>query len=233
MKHAFTRSELILGSEGIDRLSKSTVALFGVGGVGSYAAEALARTGLGKIILIDYDIIDITNINRQIHATTKTIGLYKVDVMKERLLDINPEMEVVVYKEKYNEDTKDVLISPDYDYIIDAIDMISSKLNLICTAKEMNIPIISAMGAGNKLNPTQFQIKDIYSTKICPLAKIMRHELRKRGINELKVVCSEEIPLKINLEKEDLRKAVPGSISFVPSVVGLIIASEVIKDLVN
>lgn len=153
--------------------------------------------------------------------------------MKERLLDINPEMDVVVYKEKYNEDTKDLLLSSEYDYIIDAIDMISSKLNLICSSKEMNIPIISAMGAGNKLNPTMFRIKDIYSTKICPLAKIMRHELRKRGIDELKVVCSEEVPLNINLENEDLRKAIPGSIGFVPSVVGLIIASEVIKDLIS
>ncbi len=215
----------------MERLEKSTVAVFGIGGVGSYAAEALARTGIGRLILVDYDIIDITNINRQVHATTSTIGLPKVQVMKERLLDINPDLEIVAFNEKYSIETKENLLSNEYDYIVDAIDMVSSKIDLIETATSMGIPIISSMGAGNKLDPTGFKVKDIYSTKICPLARVMRQELRKRGIETLKVVYSEEEPMKINLEDSSRRKAVPGSIGFVPPVVGLIIASEVIKDL--
>ncbi len=233
MNSRFSRSSLILGSEGMDRLSHSTVAIFGVGGVGSFAAEALARTGIGKIILIDYDIIDISNINRQIHALTSTVGRYKVDVMKERLLEINPDLEVVVYKERYSVETKDTLLNKEYSYIIDAIDMISSKLDLIVSGKALDIPIISSMGAGNKLNPTQLKVGDIYSTSVDPMSRVMRHELKKRNVESLKVVWSDEIPMKINMETKDIRKAVPGSISFVPSVVGLIIASEVIKDLIK
>lgn len=217
----------------MDKLSHSSVAIFGVGGVGSFTAEALARSGIGKIILIDYDIIDISNINRQIHATTSTIGRFKVDVMKERLLEINPNIEVVVYKEKYNLETKGMLLSREYDYIVDAIDMISSKLDLIVSSKALGIPIISSMGAGNKLNPTQFKVGDIYSTCIDPMSRVMRHELKKRNVDSLKVVWSDEVPMKINMEIKDLRKAIPGSISFVPPVVGLIIASEVIKDLIK
>ncbi|NLY66793.1 MAG: tRNA threonylcarbamoyladenosine dehydratase [Tissierellia bacterium] len=232
MDQRFIRTELLLGKEGIDKLKDSCVAVFGVGGVGSFASEALVRSGLGKIILVDYDIIDISNLNRQIHATTKTIGLPKVDVMKERLLDINPELDVVVYREKYNSETRHKLISKDYDYVIDAIDMVTSKLDLIETCTNMGIPIISSMGAGNKLDPTAFAVGDIYSTHTCPLAKVIRHELRKRNIKSLKVVWSKEKPMKVNLEKEDRRKAIPGSVAFVPSVAGLIIASEVIKDLV-
>ncbi len=231
MENPFMRSELLLGSKGMDKLSKSTVAVFGIGGVGSFVAEALVRTGLGRIVLIDYDIIDITNINRQIHATRKTVGLSKVVAMKERILDINPEIDVVIYKKKYNKETKEELLA-NYDYVVDAIDMVSSKLDLICECKNRKIPIISSMGAGNKLNPTMFKVEDIYSTKVCPLAKVMRRELRKRNVEALKVVYSEEIPLIVNLESEDLRKAVPGSIGFVPPVVGMIIASEVIKDIV-
>ena len=231
MGSPFYRSELVLGAEGMERLAKSKVAVFGIGGVGSFAAEVLVRTGLGEIILIDYDIIDITNINRQIHATSKTVGMYKVEVMRDRLLDINPNLKVTIYKEKYNVDTKGELLSPKYDYVIDAIDMVSSKIDLILECKRMEIPIISSMGAGNKLNPTMFQVGDIHSTKICPLAKVMRAELRKRNVEDVKVVWSEEVPKKINLERSDLRKAVPGSIGFVPSVVGLIIGSEVIKDI--
>lgn len=231
MSNPFERSELVLGAEGMKKLANSTVAVFGIGGVGSFTAEVLVRTGLGKIILIDYDIIDITNINRQIHATSKTVGKFKVDVMKERLLDINPELEIVVYKEKYNVDTKAMLISPEYDYVVDAIDMVSSKIDLIIECKKLDIPVISSMGAGNKLDPTKFKVGDIHSTKMCPLAKVMRTELRRREINEVKVVWSEEVPKKINLEKSNLRKAVPGSIGFVPSVVGIIIGSEVIKDI--
>lgn len=232
MSNRFSRSELILGTEGMEKLSNSSVALFGVGGVGSFTAEALARTGIGKIILIDYDIIDISNINRQIHATTSTIGRYKVDVMKERLIQINPDIEVVVKKEKYGLDTKDMLLNPEYDYIVDAIDMISSKLDLIQSAKTLGIPIISSMGAGNKLNPTQIKVSDIYSTSVDPMARVMRNELKKRGVKSLKVVWSDEIPMKINMEIKDLRKAIPGSICFVPPVFGLIIGSEVIKDLI-
>ena len=232
MDNRFIRTELLLGKEGMIKLKKSTVAVFGIGGVGSFAAEALVRSGLGKIILIDYDIIDISNINRQIHATSSTVGLPKVEVMKKRLLDINPELNIEVYKEKYNSETRDKLISTDYDYVIDAIDMITSKIDLITTCKEKNIPIISSMGAGNKLNPTLLEVGDIYSTHTCPLAKVMRRELKRRNIKELKVVWSKEKPKKVNLEKPGVRKAVPGSVSFVPSVAGLILASEVVKDLV-
>lgn len=213
-------------------LNKSTVAVFGIGGVGSYAVEALARTGIGKIVIVDYDIIDITNINRQVHATTNTIGIPKVVAMKNRLFEINPDLEVVAIKEKYNNQTRDKLLTTDYDYIVDAIDMVSSKIDLIIAAKLMDIPIISSMGAGNKLNPTGFMVRDIYNTKICPLARVMRQELRKRGIDNLKVVYSEEEPLNVNLGDSQIRKAIPGSIGFVPPVVGLIIASEVIKDLI-
>lgn len=231
MSSPFMRSELLLGSNAMEKLANSAVAVFGVGGVGSFAVEALARTGLGNIVLIDYDIIDISNINRQIHATLKTVGLPKVEVMRDRILEINPDLRVTIFKEKYDENTKDTLLSPKYDYVIDAIDMVSSKIDLIVECKNKGYPIISSMGAGNKLNPTMFKVGDIFSTKVCPLAKVMRHELRKRNIKDLKVVWSEEIPLSVNLEKTDLRKAVPGSIGFVPSVVGLIIASEVIKDI--
>ena len=231
MSNPFARSELILGKEGMERLENSTVAIFGVGGVGSYTAEILVRTGLGRIILIDYDIIDITNINRQVHATSKTVGRFKVDALKERLLEINPQLEIKVYKEKYNSESKGRLLSSDYDYVVDAIDMVSSKIDLIIECKKIGIPVISSMGAGNKLDPTKFKVGDIHATKMCPLAKVMRTELRKRQIEDVKVVWSEEAPKKINLENPSLRKAVPGSIGFVTSVVGIIIGSEVIKDI--
>lgn len=232
MDNRFIRTELLLGKEGMEKLKNSKVAVFGIGGVGSFACEALVRSGLGKIILVDYDIIDISNINRQIHATSSTVGLPKVEVMKKRLLEINPELDIEVYQEKYNDETREKLISTDYDYVIDAIDMITSKIDLITTCKEKNIPIISSMGAGNKLNPTLLEVGDIYSTHTCPLAKVMRRELKRRNIKELKVVWSKEKPKKVNLEKPGVRKAVPGSVSFVPSVAGLILASEVVKDLV-
>lgn len=232
MDNRFERTELLLGKEGMEKLKKSTVAVFGIGGVGSFTSEALVRAGLGKIILIDYDIIDITNINRQIHATSKTVGLVKVEVMKERLLAVNPELKIEIYREKYNEKNREKLISTAYDYVVDAIDMVTAKIDLITTCKEKNIPIISSMGAGNKLNPTLLEVGDIYSTHTCPLAKVMRRELKRRNIKELKVVWSKEKPIKVNLEKAGVRKAVPGSVSFVPSVAGLILASEVVKDLV-
>ncbi|HZK33247.1 MAG TPA: tRNA threonylcarbamoyladenosine dehydratase [Tissierellaceae bacterium] len=232
MENPFMRSELLLGSKGMDKLSRSTVAVFGIGGVGSFVVEALIRTGLGRIILIDYDIIDITNINRQIHAIRRTVGMSKVEAMRERILEINPDVDIVIHNKKYNLETKEELLLENYDYVVDAIDMVSSKLDLILECKKRKMPIISSMGAGNKLNPTMFKVADIYSTKICPLAKVMRRELRKRNVKNLKVVYSEEIPLIINLESEDLRKAVPGSVGFVPPAVGLIIASEVVKDIV-
>lgn len=232
MNNPFMRSELLLGTEGMDKLSNSTVAVFGIGGVGSFAVEALVRTGLGRIILVDYDIIDITNINRQVHATRKTIGLPKVEAMKERILEINPNIDIVVFNKKYNKETKGEILFESYDYVVDAIDMVSSKLDLIQECKQRNIRIISSMGAGNKLNPTMFKVEDIYSTKVCPLARVMRRELKRRNIKDLKVVYSEEIPLIVNLESKNLRKSTPGSIGFVPPVAGMIIASEVIKDIV-
>lgn len=231
MNSQFSRTELILGSEAMEKLANSSVAIFGVGGVGSFAAEALVRSGLGRIILIDYDIIDISNLNRQIHATYKTIGEFKVDAMKDRLLDINPNVKVDVFKEKYSKLNREILIDKSYDYIVDAIDLITSKIDLIQTSKILNIPIISSMGAGNKVSPTELQVGDIYETKTCPLAKVMRRELRKRGVDKLKVVWSEEVPSKRILEDENVRKATPGSVAFVPSVAGMIIASEVIKDI--
>ena len=232
MNNAFQRSELLIGPDGMEKLSNSTVAVFGIGGVGSYVVEALARSGIGRIIMIDYGTIDITNINRQVHATVDTVGMYKVDAMKERLLSINPDIVVETFKETYNKDTKDKLLSDDYDYVVDAVDMVSSKINLIMECKDRGIEIISSMGAGNKLNPTMLKVADINDTKICPLARVMRKELRRRGVKSLKVVFSEEYPLLVNLESEDLRKAFPGSSSFVPPAFGLIIASEVVKDIV-
>ena len=220
-----------MGDKGMKRLEQSRIAIFGVGGVGSFAAEALARTGVGSIVLIDYDSIDITNINRQLHATSKTVGMLKVEVMKNRLLDINPDIEVIVFNEKYSIETKALLLDRSYDYVVDAIDMISSKIDLVISTLEMGIPVISSMGAGNKLDPTAFVVSDIYNTRVCPLARVMRNELRKRGVGGLKVVYSPETPIEVNLGDKDRRKAIPGSIAFVPSVVGLIIAGEVIKDI--
>jgi len=231
MNSAFIRSSYLLGAEGMERLGDSKVAIFGIGGVGSYAAEALARTGIGSLILIDYDTIDITNINRQIHATSKTVGLPKVDVMRDRLLEINPGLIVKTIQKRYTKETRLEFLDPSFDYIIDAIDMISSKIDLVTSSLEMGIPIISSMGAGNKLDPTAFMVSDIYNTRVCPLARVMRNELRKRGVKALKVVYSPEEPIDVNLGDVDRRKAIPGSVSFVPSVAGLILAGEVIKDI--
>lgn len=245
----FSRTELLLGKEGVEKLKRSTVAVFGVGGVGSFAVEALARSGVGKLILIDNDDVCITNINRQLHATTKTVGKPKVEVMAERVKEINPKAIVVPIKEFVSKDNIEKLLSNDIDYVIDAIDTVSSKIELVVKCNEMNIPIISSMGAGNKLDPTKFEVADIYKTSVCPLAKVMRTELRKREIKKLKVVYSKEQPLKpkyddvTSYKAEDInvhdemkkitqKRQIPGSISFVPSVVGLIMAGEVIKDLV-
>lgn len=241
MLHKFSRTELLIGKEGLDRLKNCKVAIFGIGGVGSFVTEGLARAGIGKFILIDKDVVDITNINRQIHATTKTVGQPKAELMKQRILDINPDAEVETHITFVTPDNCDDLLSDEYDYIVDAIDTITSKLDLIVKAKNRNIPIISSMGAGNKLDPTRFEITDIKKTKMCPVAKVIRKELKKRNIDSLKVVYSQEEPLKpkiLNPENEQLAttkriKQSPGSISFIPSVVGLIIASEVVKDLLK
>lgn len=245
----YSRTELLIGKEGVEKLENSKVAIFGIGGVGSYTAEALGRAGVGSIVLIDYDDICLTNINRQIHATRKTVGKSKVDSMKDRLLDINPNMKVITHKELYNEETSEILLTQDLDYVVDAIDMVSSKINLIIKSQEMNIPVISCMGAGNKFDPTKLEITDIYKTSICPLARVMRHELRKRGIEKLKVVYSKEEPAKIieteenckndcicsnkDLAKCTHRRQIPGSISFVPSAAGLIMASAVVRDILG
>lgn len=221
----YERTELLIGEEGIKKLKDSKIAIFGIGGVGSFAAEALGRCGVGELVLVDYDTINDTNLNRQLHATTKTIGNYKVDAMKERLLEVNPEIRINTHKDKYNKDTSDVLLNKDYDYVIDAIDMVTSKINLIVKSIEMNIPIISSMGAGNKLDPSMFEVTDIYKTEMCPLAKVLRYELRKHGVKKLKVVYSKERPIKT--------ANVPGSISFVPSTAGLILASVVVKDILK
>ena len=226
----FARTELLIGKNGLEKLNKSNIAIFGIGGVGSYVAEALARTGVGKIIIIDKDDIDITNINRQIHAMSSTVGKSKVEVMKSRMLDINPNIKVDAIKENFpNENIN--FFSNDIDYIVDAIDSISAKIELILKANELNIPIISSMGMGNKINPTQIEVSDIYRTSICPLAKVVRRELRKKNIKKLKVVYSKEEPININLKDGKIKTI--GSISFVPSVAGLIMASEVVKDILN
>lgn len=250
MLNQFSRTELLFGKEAMERLEKSRVAVFGVGGVGGYAVEALVRSGVGAIDLIDDDKVCLTNLNRQIIATRKTVGRYKVDVMKERILEINPDCRVEVHKCFYLPENKDEFDFAQYDYVVDAVDTVTAKLQLVMEAREKGVPMISSMGAGNKLNPAEFEIADIYETSVCPLAKVMRRELKKRGVEKLKVVYSKETPIhpKEDMEadcriscicppgaehKGTARRAVPGSTAFVPSVVGLIIASEVIKDLVN
>jgi len=250
MLHEFSRTELLIGTEALKKLKNSKVAVFGIGGVGSYAVEGLVRSGVSKFVLIDDDCICLTNINRQLHATRKTVGRPKVEVMKERILEINPNAEVEVYQKFYLPDSANEMIHDDYDYIIDAIDTVTAKIDLIVNAGKMGIPIISCMGAGNKLDPTQFEVADIYSTTICPLARVMRKELRQREVKSLKVVYSKEIPIKpVETETSScssscicpkgtartctIKHQIPGSISFVPSVAGLIIAGEVIKDLIR
>lgn len=230
--HQFSRTEMLIGKEGLEKLKQSKVAVFGIGGVGSFAVEGLVRAGVGSILLIDSDCVDITNINRQIHSTMSTIGRPKVEVMKERILDINPMAQVYAYQKFFTGINAHEMIQSDYSYIVDAIDTIPSKVELIVTAKKMGIPIISSMGAGNKLDPSKFAVSDIYSTSVCPFARIMRRELKKRGIESLKVVYSTEKPIKVTDNGTNARK-VPGSISFVPSVAGLIIAGEVVKDLIK
>ena len=248
MLNEFSRTELLLGSEGMSRLQNARIAVFGVGGVGTFAAEALVRSGVGAIDLFDDDKVCLTNINRQLIATRKTVGKKKVEVMKERVLEINPAVKVEAHETFYGAENAEEYDFRIYDYIIDAIDTVSSKLVLIQRAKELDVPIISCMGAGNKLDPTKLEVADLSKTSMCPLAKVMRTELRRRGIKHLKVVYSKEPPLT-PIEDESnscknhcicppdtkrkctIRRQVPGSVAFVPSVAGLIIAGEVIKDL--
>lgn len=218
---------MLIGKDALEKLANSRVAVFGIGGVGGYAAEALVRSGLGTIDIIDNDTVAESNLNRQIYALHSTIGKYKVDVAKERMLDINPNITVNIYKVFYTPETSAEFDFSQYDYIVDAIDTVSGKLELVMQAQKANVPVISSMGAGNKMNPALFDVSDIYKTSVCPLAKVMRHELKKRGVKYLKVVFSKEIPMKTG------EKRVPASNAFVPSVVGLIIASEVIKKLIN
>lgn len=231
MLNQFSKTELLIGNEGIKKLQEAKVAIFGIGGVGSFVVEALARAGVGNFILVDKDTIDLTNLNRQIIATTKTIGKPKVEVAKDRILDINPNAKVEIFQEFFMPDSKGIL-DEKVDYIIDAVDTVTAKIELVIRAHRLNIPIISCMGTGNKLDPTRFEVVDIYDTIVCPLAKVMRKELKNRGIEKLKVVYSKEEPIHV---KQNINegKQVPGSISFVPSVAGLIVAGEVIKDIIN
>ena len=248
MLNQFSRTQLLLGGEAMKKLSESRVAVFGVGGVGGYACEALVRSGVGHFDLIDNDKVCLTNLNRQIIATRKTVGKYKTDVMKERMLEINPEVDVTIHKCFFLPENADEFPFSEYDYVIDAVDTVTAKLELVMKCRELNVPIISSMGAGNKLDASAFRVADIYKTKMCPLAKVMRRELKKRGVKKLKVVYSEEKPTR---PIEDMsvscrtncicppgaahkcteRRDIPGSVAFVPSVAGLIIAGEVVKDL--
>ena len=248
MLNQFSRTELLIGKEALERLSNAHVAVFGIGGVGGYVVEALVRSGIGNFDLIDDDKVCLTNLNRQIIATRDTIGRHKVEVMRERILSINPDAEVTTHRCFYLPENAQDFDFSSYDYVVDAVDTVTAKLEIVMRAKESNIPVISCMGVGNKLNPTQLEIADIYKTSVCPLAKVMRRELRKRGVDKLKVLYSKEEPITPLDDSEDTcrehcvcppgttrkctqRRAVPGSISFVPSAAGLIIASEVVKDL--
>ena len=235
MSGQFIRTEMLIGEEGLKKLLSSHVCVFGVGGVGGYVVEALARSGVGKLDLVDADTVCESNINRQIIATHKTLGMYKVDAEKERILEINPGCEVNVYRMFYLPENSGQIDISVYDYVVDAVDTVSAKIEIIKKAKEAGVPVLSCMGAANKLDPTAFEVADIYKTQVCPLAKVMRRELKKRGIESLKVVYSREEAIKpLQLEEEQTgRRVTPASIAFVPSVAGLIVAGEVIKDLVK
>lgn len=250
MSERFSRTEMLLGADAMNKLAGAHVAVFGVGGVGGYTAEALVRSGIGKLTLVDNDTVAESNINRQIIATTKTIGKYKTEVMKERALDINPEIVIEERRCFYLPDTAGEFDFTGYDYVVDAVDTVTAKLSLVEAAQKAGVPIISCMGAGNKLNPGAFEITDIYKTSVCPLAKVMRRELKQRGIKHLKVLYSKEEAIKpqtlqeehfiektdasqVDIIKENRRRSTPGSVAFVPSVAGLMIAGEVIRDLIE
>ena len=232
MSEQFSRTERLLGAEAIEKLKNSHVAVFGIGGVGSYTVEALARAGVGKLDLIDNDVVAESNLNRQIIALHSTVGRAKVEVAAERVCDINPNCEVTCYKSFVLPENIEGFPLCSYDYIVDAIDTVSSKIALAVLGENLGVPVISSMGTGNKLNPTMFEVTDVYKTSVCPLARVMRTELKKRGVKSLKVVYSKEEPIKASVSEEH-RRAVPASVSFVPSVAGLIIAGEVIKDLIK
>lgn len=235
MINQFSRTEILLGQDAMKKLADSRVAVFGIGGVGGHAADALVRSGIGSIDIVDNDTVSLTNINRQLIAAHSTVGLPKVVVMEQHLRDINPDIKIVSHQLFYTAETSGLFNFSDYDYIIDAIDTVSAKIELVMQAKASNTPIISSMGAGNKLDPTAFKTADIYKTSVCPLAKVMRHELRRRGVKSLKVVYSEEIPKRPVVPSEELKgsRPAPGSTAFVPSVAGLIIAGQVINDLIS
>lgn len=236
MENQFSRTELLIGKEAVEKLKRSRVAVFGLGGVGSYTVEALARSGVGSLDLIDNDTVSLTNINRQLIAVHSTIGRLKTEVERDRVIDINPDIKVNIYNTFYSAGNSADFSFSEYDYIVDAIDTVASKLELITQAKKANVPIISSMGTGNKLNPTLFEVADISKTSVCPLAKVMRRELKKRSIENVKVVYSKEEPLKPKFESEEViesKRRVPASIVFVPSAAGMIIAGEVIKDLIK
>lgn len=219
------RTELLIGKDAVEKLAKAKVIIYGIGGVGSFTVEALARAGIGNLTLVDNDVISLTNINRQIHSNINTVGKSKIEVMKTRILEINPEAKVEIYNPKEMEIQEELLIDTTYNYVVDAVDTVSTKIRIIETAKKQNIKVISAMGAGNKIDPTKFEVADISKTSVCPLAKVMRKELKKRGIKDVKVVYSKEEP-KVN-------GRTPASISFMPSVSGLIMAGEIIKDIIK
>ncbi len=249
MLNQFSRTQLLIGETGIETLAHARVAVFGIGGVGGYVVEALARSGVGAFVLVDDDKVCLTNINRQIIATRRTVGQYKVEVMHDRILEINPKADVQVHKCFYLPETAEEFDFSSYTYVVDAVDTVTAKISIIMKAQEAKVPVISCMGAGNKLDPTKFEVADIYKTQMCPLAKVMRRELKRRGVKSLKVVYSTEKPIK---PQEDMsiscrnhcicppgaerkctdRRDIPGSTAFVPSVAGLIIASEIVKDLV-
>ncbi|WP_040215316.1 tRNA threonylcarbamoyladenosine dehydratase [Clostridium polynesiense] len=257
LQHSLTRTELLIGSDGIDKLKNSKVVVLGIGGVGSFTVEALARSGVGKLVLVDNDTICLTNLNRQIHATYDTLERSKVEVMKERVLSINKSCEVTALEMFITSENLSEIITEDVDYVVDAIDTITAKIAVAVYCENNNIKLISSMGTGNKLDPTKFKVTDVYSTKVCPLAKVMRYELRKRGVKALKVVYSEEVPLKPHLPAVDssdpallvntvpadtseeqgkktiTKRQTPGSVSFVPPVAGMIIASVVIRELLG
>ena len=244
----FSRTELLLGKDSMEKLKNSRVAVFGIGGVGGYVCEALVRSGVGAFDLIDDDKVCLTNLNRQIIATRKTVGKYKTEVMRDRILEINPQADVRLHQCFFLPENSDEFPFEEYDYVVDAVDTVTAKIELVMKAQAMNVPIISSMGAGNKLDGSMFRVADIYKTKVCPLAKVMRRELKKRGVKKLKVVYSEEMPTRpiedraISCRSNCIcppgaehkcteRRDIPGSVAFVPSVAGLIIAGEVVKDL--
>ena len=234
MESAFSRLELLIGSAAVNRLSDARVMVFGVGGVGGYVCEALARSGVGHFLLVDNDVVSLSNINRQIIATRRTVGRYKVDVMTERIADINPDASVEAKNLFFGEETQELFDWESYDYVVDAIDSVSSKVALILRAQKAGVPVISSMGAGNKLEANRFKVADIYDTSVCPLARVMRQQLRKRGVQSLKVVYSDEEPRTIPEAAESFGgKRVPGSTAFVPPAAGLLIAGDVVKDLIR